>query len=77
MKRVSKVLAIPIIVDDSDGNVLFYGKLKDCANEDSANGIVTLTVPEAHVFPEGSYTIKLFCEEINGANETDFSNPWK
>ncbi|MDL2238423.1 InlB B-repeat-containing protein, partial [Christensenellaceae bacterium OttesenSCG-928-K19] len=57
-----------IITDTSGGGVLYYGKLASYA----ATGTVKMTIPAG--LADGSYTIKLFAEQINGDNFTDFAS---
>lgn len=59
---------ISAIITDTSDNVLYYGKLASYA----ANGTVSMTIPAG--LAGGSYKIKLFAEQINGDNETDFAS---
>ncbi|MCL2010971.1 MAG: DUF6273 domain-containing protein [Synergistaceae bacterium] len=63
---------VSCVIVSSGGAVLFYGKLVDCTGG-NANGTASFTVPAAADLPDGAYTIKLFNEECNGDNETDFA----
>lgn len=66
-KYVSAVLA------DEDDGVLYYGKLVDLETG-GGSSTASFTVPGD--IEQGEYTLKLFNEEVNGDNETDFaSNP--
>ena len=59
-------------VIEAAGTVMYYGKLVDCTGG-NASSTASFTVPALSV---GTYTIKLFNEESNGDNYTDFcSNP--
>ncbi|MCL2757433.1 MAG: hypothetical protein FWD43_05085, partial [Coriobacteriia bacterium] len=58
---------VSCVIEDTSGAVLFYGKLSQ-----AASGTVTFTVPAVADLPEGNYTIKIFSEEVNGDNFTDF-----
>ena len=51
-----------------NGVVKFYGKLADCLSNDS--GSVTLPLTGIN---DGTYTLKIFCEQANGDNNTDFA----
>jgi hypothetical protein len=64
---------VSCVIEDGSGAVLFYGKLVDC-NGGNVDGTADFTVPAANDLPDGSYTVKLFSEEINGNNLTDFSS---
>lgn len=67
---------ISAMIVDADGSVLYYGKAAD-----ADTGEITITVPED--LADGTYTLKLFTEDINGtadsalsdyaSNMTDFS----
>jgi hypothetical protein len=72
---------VSCVIEDS-GGILFYGKMIN-----SAAGTINFVIPAAEYLPDGAYTIKLFNEECNGDNETDFAsvpalipltvyNPW-
>ena len=52
---------------EKGGAVEYYGKLADCAIDGSG----TLTIPLTDI-TNGSYTLKIFCEQANGDNYTDF-----
>ena len=56
-----------VIADDNTGKITHYGKLSD---EDE--GTTSFTVPDT--LADGNYTIKLFNEECNGDNLTDFAS---
>lgn len=60
-----------VLTDGDTDEVLYYGKLVDLGT-DGENGTATFTVPD--VLAAGSYKIKLFNEEANGDNETDFAS---
>ncbi|KJS66111.1 MAG: hypothetical protein JL50_13235 [Peptococcaceae bacterium BICA1-7] len=65
-KYVSCVLA------GADGSVKYYGKLKDLTGGSaSPAGVADITLPAD--LPAGAYTLRLFNEEINGDNFTDFA----
>ncbi|MDR1336232.1 MAG: Ig domain-containing protein [Tannerella sp.] len=52
-------------IEELGGNMLYYAKLADAS---SVSGTVSITIPPA--LPEGSYTLKLFCEEPNADTQT-------
>ena len=56
-------------VIENSGSILFYGKLAD-----TVSGTASFTVPPVSALPGGTYTIKLFNEECNGDNLTDFAS---
>jgi len=55
---------VSCVIENSGGDVLYYGKLAT-----AASGTANFTVP---TLANGNYTIKLFAEECNGDNYTDF-----
>ena len=63
---------VSAVIQNGSGTVLFYGKLASAAA--NADGTASFTVPAAAALPNGNYTIRLFVEEINGENETDFAS---
>ena len=63
---------VSCVIVDGGYDVLFYGKLMDCVSS-NANGTAGFIVPTKGDMPDGSYTIRLFNEECNGNNETDFA----
>jgi hypothetical protein len=58
---------VSCVIVDSAGNVLYYGKLSD-----AASGTASFTVPSG--MAAGSYTVRLFNEQVNGDYETDFTS---
>jgi hypothetical protein len=63
---------VSCVIENGAGAVLFYGKLASADVNNS--GTASFIVPSATNLPNGSYTIKLFVEEANGENETDFAS---
>ncbi len=64
---------VSMVLTGSAGEVLYYGKLVDLAGgTGSENGTASFTVPSN--LANGSYTIKLFNEEVGGDNYTDFAS---
>ncbi|MCL2022439.1 MAG: Ig-like domain-containing protein, partial [Betaproteobacteria bacterium] len=62
---------VSAVITNNTGVILFYGKL---AAANSASGTASFTVPAAAALPNGNYTIRLFVEEANGDNATDFAS---
>ena len=58
---------VSCLIENGSGAVLFYGKLSD-----TASGAADFTVPAA--LPNGNYAVKLFNEECNGDDRTDFAS---
>lgn len=58
---------VSAVIADGD-EVLYYGKLSQ-----AASGTASFTVP-SDLVEGGTYTLKLFNEECNGDNETDFAS---
>jgi uncharacterized repeat protein (TIGR02543 family) len=58
---------VSCVITDENDNVLFYGKLND-----AADGAANIELPSD--MPIGSYKVKLFNEQVNGDNYTDFSS---
>ena len=59
---------ISALLCNSSGEPIYYGRLMSGAN---SNGTVSFTVPAG--LTSGSYKIKLFVEQMNGNNYTDFA----
>ena len=51
---------------DAEGNTVYYGAVV----KNSASGTATVEMPEGLV---GTYTLKLFSEQVNGGNKTDIA----
>ena len=62
--------SVSVLICDTSGNPLYYGRPVDCGCG-NASGTAAFTVPAG--IPAGSYTLKIFNEEVNGANLTDFA----
>ena len=58
---------VSAVIVNSAGTVLYYGKLAD-----AASGMASFNVPAS--LSEGEYTIRLFAEQVNGDNYTDFAS---
>lgn len=55
------------------GKILFYGRPVDCTSG-NASGTATFTLPNKSDLPVGDYTLKIFNEEVNGDNYTDYAS---
>ena len=55
------------------GKVLYYGRPVNCQSG-NASGTATFTLPSKSDLPIGDYTLKIFNEEVNGANRTDYAS---
>jgi hypothetical protein len=62
---------VSAVIEDEDGEALFYGQLVDLTSG-SASGTAQFIVPDEDVLPEGDYTLRVFNEEINEENFSDF-----
>lgn len=60
-----------MICDQGTGNILYYGRPVDL-NGGSSSGTATFTVPSGLAL--GDYTMKVFNEEVNGDNYTDYAS---
>jgi len=60
---------VSCVIEDDSGRVLFYGKLAT-----AATGTASFIVPSAAYLPNGNYIIRLFNEQCNGDNKTDFAS---
>ena len=63
--------SVSVLVCDALGNPVYYGRPVDCTAT-NANGTARFTVPVG--LAEGSYTIKIFNEEVNADNYTDYAS---
>ena len=63
--------SVSVLICDTSGAPLYYGRPVDCTST-NASGTASFTVPAGLV--PGSYTIKIFNEEVNGDNYTDFAS---
>ena len=60
---------ISCILTDSNGKVAYYGKLKEISDSNNESGAITIPLENVN---SGTYTLKIFSEEINGSLCTDF-----
>ncbi|MCR5846847.1 MAG: InlB B-repeat-containing protein [Lachnospiraceae bacterium] len=61
------------IIVDSDGNILYYGRIAELSSEASKNGEAYIIVPSG--LTEGStYTLKFMSEQYNGDKMTDYAS---
>lgn len=63
---------ISAMITDEKDEILYYGQLKAVMDSTEKNGTVRLTVPMK--LADGTYTVKLFNEQINGDCQTDLSS---
>lgn len=64
---------ISVIIEDTDGTILYYGNIVDNTSADAADsGKASLNVP-ADLTP-GNYTVKIFSEQCNGDFKTDLAS---
>ena len=62
---------ISALLCDSSGAILYYASLTPAP---SGSGTWNMTLPAA--LTEGSYTLKLFSEQLNGDRKTDYASPY-
>ena len=58
---------VSCILQDASGNVVYYGKLADCATNSYGNAAISLMG-----VTDGTYSLKIFAEQANGEKYTDF-----
>ncbi len=64
---------ISVMIEDTEGTILYYGNIADNSSGDAADsGKALLNVP-ADLTP-GNYTIKVFSEQCNGDFKTDLAS---
>lgn len=63
---------ISAMIVDEEGNVLYYGNLVNNNEEGVTEGTADLRLPAE--LPVGSYTLKVFNEQLNGDYKTDYSS---
>ena len=63
---------ISAMIVDEEGNVLYYGNLVNTNEEGVTEGTADLRLPAE--LPVGSYTLKVFNEQLNGDYKTDYSS---
>ncbi|MBO4901858.1 MAG: Ig-like domain repeat protein [Lachnospiraceae bacterium] len=63
---------VSAVIKDKDGNITYYGKLKNCASADDAAGTAEITLDG--IFRAGD-TLYVFNEQCNGDKETDYASP--
>ncbi len=54
------------VILDADGNTVYYANVA----KNSASGTATVAMPDGLL---GKYTLKLFSEQVNGGNKTDYA----
>lgn len=75
---------ISCVLTDSAGGVKYYGRLKNCTDSSAAKGTISIPLSDAvdgvyTFFPpsgvaDGTYTLKIFSEQVNGDKYTDFAS---
>ncbi len=60
---------VSVILSDGNGTALYYGYIAT----NSAQGTKSVTIPEG--LEEGTYTLNVFSEEVNGDKKTDYAGP--
>ncbi len=55
------------------GKILYYGRPMDLSTT-NASGMATFTLPDKSDLPIGDYTLKIFNEEVNDPNYTDYAS---
>ena len=64
---------ISILIEDADGNILYYGNIVDNSSSDATDsGNATLNIPSD--LTPGNYVIKVFSEQCNGNYKTDLAS---
>lgn len=66
---------VSAMLEDSTGNILYYGQIEDCSAAGSEKGDVTIKIPED--LASGSYKLKVFNEEYDGAKQTGYASDLK
>ncbi len=65
--------SVSVMIQDKDtGGILYYSRPVDCSGAASDKGLVHLKLPDG--LTAGTYTLLIFNEQVNGANETDFAS---
>ncbi|MBQ2642771.1 MAG: cadherin repeat domain-containing protein [Eubacterium sp.] len=65
---------ISAIITDKDGNITYYGKLKDCSDDADDCGDVTVNLKNKYSDGDKLY---IFNEQMNGDEKTDYSSELK
>jgi len=64
---------VSAMIEDTEGNILYYGNIVDNTSADAADsGVTALNVP-ADLMP-GNYKIRVFSEQCNGSFMTDLAS---
>ena len=63
---------ISAMLVSSTGDIMYYGRLKNLTTESNSAGTVSVAMPTG--LAGGSYTLKVFNEQYNGDNKTDYSS---
>ena len=62
---------ISAIVKDSEGNITYYGRIKNCASDDDESGNITINLKDKFSIDDKLY---VFNEQYNGDNKTDYAS---
>lgn len=62
---------ISAVIENSDGNITYYGRLKNVVAESDAEGTLTVKLPEGW---SDADTLYLFSEQYNGDKLTDYAS---
>ncbi len=62
---------VSVLLCDSSDNVLYYGNIV----QNSENGTVAINIPSE--LAEGNYTLKVFSEQYNGTEKTDYASAFQ
>ncbi len=57
---------------DNSGHIMYYGRLKNLTEESNSSGEISVAIPTG--LAGASYTLKVFNEQYNGDNKTDYSS---
>lgn len=63
---------VSAMITDENGKLIYYGRLKAVTGADDAEGTVQLTLPLD--FDSRNDTLKIFSEQVNGDNLSDFAS---
>lgn len=63
-----------MIVNETSGQPVYYGRIRSLANASDATGSVTINIPAASNFSGGNYTLYVFNEQCNGDKMTDYAS---
>ncbi|MGL6200576.1 MAG: DUF7601 domain-containing protein [Lachnospiraceae bacterium] len=64
--------SVSVMILDSSGNIKYYGRPVDLSGSGTASGTASVTIPSG--LTAGSYTLKVFNEQVNGDYYTDYAS---